>query len=288
MDELKLNRIMVLYEAGNRSLEKQDYRDACSRFRMITKEAEQYYREQEGTYYSFEHPIDVVLYRYYSGQEDFLEAELPMSRFYRKLGIAQIRLKDYDGALKSFDASSRWNPADADMLLRVAELHKRAGRPDSVRKCAEHAYSYCFTRAEMARYYRCFGFYYLERFQPETAACIYQYSMLFSPSQTADQELNFLYRAMNKERTELPTEELIERLTEAKLPLGPDDTTIGLIYQFGMQYYQSGQNQEALQCFSLVYDITADEETGRMIARLQMETPSEWTEAQENTEGAAD
>lgn len=276
MDEIKAARIMALYEAGNASLEKKDYRDAFSRYRMIIKEAETIYEKEGGRFYSFEHPLDVVLFRYFQTAEDaFQEAELPMSRFYRKLGITQIHLKDYEGALRSFDASSHWNPADADMMLRVAELHKRAGRPDSARKAADDAYHYCFTRAEMARYYRCYGFFYLEKYKPELAAALYQYSMLYYPSQSAEQELTFLYRAMNKDPEKLSTEQLIDTLNDLGLPLGPDNTTIGLIYQFGMQSLEGGSRDLAKQCLSLVYDITADEETAALLAGLEQDKNEE-------------
>lgn len=286
MKETKIKRILELYEAANASYEKGDFRDAYTKYRLVLSEAEGLYNTLAETRYSFEHPLDVVLFRYFEGkEEEILEAELPMSRFYRKLGITQIRLKDFEGALLSFKQSSRWNPADADMKLRVAELQRRFGRADMARTCALEAYHYCFTRAEMARYYRILGNYYLETYKPDLSACLYHYSQVFYPSKTAEKELEFLYQAMKKERTEVDPSVLVESLTEAGIPLGPDDTTIGLIYQFGMQYYNSGQYDMARQCLSLVYDITADEETGMILARLQdFGTDSVTT----FTEGAAD
>ena len=133
------------------------------------------------------------------------------------------------------------------------------------------SYRYCCTRAELAIYYRNLGYYYLEKYQPDLAAALYQYSILYYESKQAESEIAFLNKAMKKEMQKSDIGQLQKIIMEAGIPLEADSTTLGLIFKAGEEAEKKKSYGQALDCYKMVYDLSNDKEIANKISYLEKE-----------------
>ena len=107
----------------------------------------------------------------------------------------------------------------------------------------KQAYRFCCTRATMARYYRNMGFYYLSSYNTDMAKACYTYSNIYYHTMQA---------MFDKENVEP----------------GPDSKTIGIVYRVGELMLQDKEYALAKDCFSIVYDITNEQQLEGVLAEL--------------------
>lgn len=72
----------------------------------------------------------------------------PLDRLYSDLGLADVRLGDYDAAIDALKAAVRWNPMGCENRLNLADLYRVTG---DMRECLALTYS-VFERASDARH----------------------------------------------------------------------------------------------------------------------------------------
>ncbi len=107
--------------------------------------------------------------------------------------------------------------------------------------------------------------YYLEKYNSEVSAACYLYSKCFEESQQADAELEFLEKAIGKK--DLPQIQKI--LKDNQIPTEANTVTLALLYKAAEEAADAEDKDQALDCYRMVYDLTADEEIGKRIAFLE-------------------
>lgn len=112
------------------------------------------------------------------------------------------------------------------------------------------------------------GYYYLEAYQPGLAAALYSYSNIFYKSTQADKELAFLEEALKRPVPKLSVKELQEQLKKENIPTGPHPDTLGITYRAGQLELLKGCRDNARDCFTMVYDLTLEEEIKELLAQL--------------------
>lgn len=272
MDEIKIRRITGQFVAARSLYEKGELDQAGKELKLILEEVEKIYDIPGHRYYSFEHELEVYYFTYLKNAGKKLDelqvefAEVEISAYYRLYGMIQIAKAQKTGtdrkleeAVKSFDRALYWNPVDVDAYFQQIELYKALGRLDSVKKAAFEVYPYCCTRASVAHFYRVLGFYYLEKYKPETAVALYQYSNIFYHNEKADEELSYLSKALDRKIPQMEVADIQKVLTEAQIPAGPSKQTVEITYGVAELEYNNEHYEIARDCYAMVYDLTQDE-----------------------------
>lgn len=218
---------------------------------------------------SLNHVMEYYMYMcYFAPSCDVKIFELPINTYYRTYGDLCIRLSKYKTAEDAYKKALCWNPADLDSYLGLAESYKYLNMLTRYLDITKQAYRFCCTRATMARYYRNMGYYYLSAYQTDLARACYLYSNIYYHTENADSELSYLKQALGDETPDFSIKEMQEMFDSNGIEPGPDSKTIGIIYRVGQLMMEDKDYELAKDCFSIVYDITQEEQLGRLLEEM--------------------
>ncbi|SEW37895.1 hypothetical protein [[Clostridium] fimetarium] len=247
-----------------------DFMKAKATMESILTAVEGSYEENEDSIYmSFNHIMEMYIYHfYYKPVKEVKAADIEYNVFYRTYGFILAHLEEYEASMEAHEKAMKWNPVDLDSILSLCEVYKHNNDLDNFLKTTKQAYRYCCTRATMARFYRNVAFYYVEKYKPEVARALYAYSNIYFQTENADNELAYIAKSTDCKTPQYDLATLQQILNENDIELGPDSTTIGIIYRVGQLLMEEGDNVKAKDCFSVVYDITQDAEVRELIEKL--------------------
>ena len=216
------------------------------------------------------HISEVYLYEYYCLGSDEYEisgndALTPHKEKAKELMLAG----NYSGAQQAWLSAHFENPVDMESILGIILCCKQLGDTEGEYSYTTESYNYCCTRAELAAYYRNLGWYYLENYNPEVSAACYLYSKCFEESQQADAELEFLEKAIGKKVAKKDLPQIQKILKDNQIPTEANTVTLALLYKAAEEAADAEDKDQALDCYRMVYDLTADEEIGKRIAFLE-------------------
>ena len=218
---------------------------------------------------SLNHISEVFLYEYFvANGKEFKISDIDTSAFFKEKARALMAEGDYKAAEQQWIKAHFENPVDMETILSIISCCKQLGDIDGAYSYTNDSYNYCCTRAEMAAYYRNLGWYFLEKYDPELASACYMYSQLFDRTRQAEDEVKFLEKALERKIEEKSPEELQNILKEHEIPTSANSVTLALLYKAGGEAEAAGQYSQALDCYRMVYDLTADEEVGEKIQQL--------------------
>ena len=222
------------------------------------------------TVVSLNHISEVFLYEYFvAAGKEFEISEADTTAFFKEKARALMAEGNYKAAEQEWIKAHFENPVDMESILSIIACCKQLGDVDGEYAYTTDSYNYCCTRAEMAAYYRNLGWYYLEKYKPDLASACYMYSQLFDKTEQAEDELKFLEKALQRKIEEKSPEELQTILKEHEIPTSANQVTLALLYKAGGEAEAAEQYSQALDCYRMVYDLTADEEVGEKIRELQ-------------------
>ena len=221
-------------------------------------------------YISLNHVMEYYVYAcYFEPETDVLCTELPVGEYYRTYGSLCLKLSKFRRAEDAFKKAICWNPVDLDSYLGLAECYKNLNMLSRYLDVTKQAYRFCCSRATMARYYRNMGFYYLSAYKPEVARACYIYSNIYYKTDNADAELSYIEQALNQETPKLSVKEMQKMFDDEGIEPGPSSDTIGVIYRVGQIMMESQDYRLAKDCFSIVYDITQEEQLEKLLEELE-------------------
>ncbi|WP_159441915.1 tetratricopeptide repeat protein [Clostridium sp. Marseille-P2415] len=200
---------------------------------------------------SFNHVVEVMYYEFFTGDETYHCAKISFNRMYNRLAELFRRCGDLSSEQKALQSALQWNPVDLDVYFAFAELYKQEGNLEKCLELSNRAHRFCNTRAALARYYRNLGYYYLETYQPELSAALYQYSEIYYETQSAKRELDYLAAAMKRDIRIHDLERLQMSLKKSSIPLGFNRFTTALTYKAFEIEKQRGHLKEAKECYEL-------------------------------------
>ncbi len=257
------------FEEIKKLVEKQNYTEAADRMELFMAEVEHAYKEQKGDAFSFNHILEVYQYEYFKKpQTSPVYTDLNISAFYRFYGFVLMHLHLFMDAIEAYENALSWNPVDLDALLQLVELYKRTKQPEKVKEYSFLCYDLCCTRATLAHFYRGLGFYYLEKQKPDIAIPLYIYSNIYYETKQANHELDYLEKALNQPIKKYTIPQLQEILKANQIPIGPNADTIGIAYRVGQLELETGNMENARDCFTMVYDLTMDLEVKEILEKL--------------------
>ena len=228
-------------------------------------------------YISLNHVMEYYVYAcYFEPETDVLCTELPVGEYYRTYGSLCLKLSKFRRAEDAFKKAICWNPVDLDSYLGLAECYKYLNMMSRYLDVTKQAYRFCCTRATMARYYRNMGFYYLSSYNTDMAKACYTYSNIYYHTDNADSELNYIENALKeakdkgvtKDDKEYDIRTMQAMFDKENVEPGPDSKTIGIVYRVGELMLQDKEYALAKDCFSIVYDITNEQQLEGVLAEL--------------------
>ncbi|MBQ6588311.1 MAG: hypothetical protein IJI01_06500 [Butyrivibrio sp.] len=212
------------------------------------------------------HISEVFLYEYYClGDNEYEISDDDTLTPHKERAKELLLAGDYDKAQQEWINAHLENPVDMEAILGIILCCKQLGDSEGEYSYTTESYNYCCTRAELAAYYRNLGWYYLEKYKPEVSAACYLYSKYFEESQQADAELEFLEKAIGKKVSEKNTDQIQKILDDNGIPTKANPVTLALLYKAAQEADETGDTQQALDCYRMVYDLTGDEEIERII-----------------------
>ena len=219
---------------------------------------------------SLNHVMEYYIYAFYFKPDcDVVLSELPYGEYYRSYGDLCVKSGRYKAGIEAYSNAICWNPVDLDAILGLAECYKYLNMLKRYMIVTKEAYRLCCTRATMARYYRNMGFYYLSAYKPEVARACYIYSNIYYKTDNADAELSYIEQALNQETPKLSVKEIQKMFDDEGIEPGPSSDTIGVIYRVGQIMMESQDYRLAKDCFSIVYDITQEEQLEKLLEELE-------------------
>lgn len=216
------------------------------------------------------HISEVFLYEYYCLGDDEYEISAEDTLTPHKNRAKELLLAgDYAKAQQEWISAHLENPVDMESILGIILCCKQLGDAEGEYSYTTESYNYCCTGAELAAFYRNLGWYYLEKYKPEVAAACYLYSKYFEDSRQADAELEFLEKAVGKKVSDKNLDQIQQLLKDNDIPTEGNSVTLALLYKAAQEAFEAGDTQQALDCYRMVYNLTADEEVGKIISKME-------------------
>ena len=236
-----------------------------------TENLERYNKNMSKKKISIFHISEVFLYEYYFNQSEYEFTQEDEAQLYIKEAAQDEQEGHIDKALQKYICAHHANPVSVEIYANIIRCYRLMGNLDELYHYTIESYRYCCTRAELARYYRNLGYFYLEKYQPDLAAALYQYSILYYESKQAENEIAFLNKAMKKEMKKNDIGQLQKMIIEAGIPVEADLITLGLRYKAGEEAEKKKDYRQALDCYKMVYDLSNDKEIANRISYLEKE-----------------
>ena len=215
------------------------------------------------------HISEIFLYEYYVNRSEYEVSQENEVQLYMQEAQKYENQGNTVEALQKYICAHQSNPVNIEIYADIIKCYRLLGDLDEFYRYTVESYRYCCTRAELAGYYRNLGYYYLEKYQPDLAAALYEYSILYYDSKQAESEIAFLSKAMHKEMKKKNSKQLQEKILNAGIPVEPDATTLGLIYRAAEEAEEKESYMQALDCYKMVCDLTNDIEIAGRINKLE-------------------
>ena len=238
-------------------------------------------KEKGRIYIDIAHPSEYYLYgALYNPDQDVyvtsyvLECQgkkMTPALAYYNLGQLCLEVLRYKEAVDAYKKAIIWDPVNVDYFFALAEAYKMLGMMERYKNVTDEAYKLCVTRATYARYLRNYGWYCTKAYMPKTARACYRLSNLVFPTANADDGLKFLdealdglkeYEFKNVTSSKVGNSELLtdykENLSLEGIKTGIDSKSVELYHAIGGQLLKEGDYPAAVDCFKMVYDVTAE------------------------------
>lgn len=239
---------------------------------MTTKleEANLYQDDSVSEYHTFNSPLEEILYaNIHHPEKELRQAGEPYSALYLNLGYVLFELGDLKGAKKALAKAIRWNPIDPEITFEYAELFKFQNRLDDFFRLTSLALSHSYKKAHVARCYRNFGYYFVEKKLWKMAAACYLFSTRYDKEHTSAQsELWYIQQKAGSDFEPPSSDELLDGFNEYNVPLGADQDVVGILIALGKEGQKQGNLNFARQFLEMAYELTEFDEIQKMLNDL--------------------
>lgn len=209
--------------------------------------------------FSFEDIFQLFLYhKIFAPKKPVEPCPIQFSRLYRLKGRLLAEAGDYAGAAGALTEALTWNPVDPEAVFELAEVHKLRKNIQAFLDETRRAFGLAVTREQLARGYRNWGYYFIEKGRYDQAAQLYFFSNAFSSHDLVLNELLYINQMTGKDVPSPDQDKLLAILERYKIPLGPSDTVVDTALALADQSEAEGEAELAHQCRQMAFDLTGD------------------------------
>lgn len=255
---------------------KKNYEKALELMEGLVKKTEDnpmYKNDSVTEYFTFASAFEFFMYvQRFKADKEIKWIEYPYSSIYLQYGSLLIDMKRYQEANLALEKAVRWNPMSAKILYEYAESFKILGQLEDYIEITKRAFSVAYTRNEVARGYRNWGYYFIEKEKYQAAIGCYLLSLEYEKdSKGAQSELFYIHQKTNGS-VKQPTIEELEQIAEIEgFPMEIDEDVIGIAVAYGRHFIEEEQLDGAKAMFEIVYELTENESIKEILDDLSKE-----------------
>lgn len=243
--------------------EKKELDKALSIIRPIIKTMEKemlFKNDQIQDYFSFHEPFEQVLYMYLEKPKKKVSTTPVMYSDVYYLYASLWKDKGHPSACKeALEKALVWNPMSAKIhFLYMSEMEDL----EKYFAYTKFSFQYMFHPCDLAQLYKNFATYYEKKKQPN-----YQYGCLGLSLQFMDDEE--VKKQMQSLETPTFVPATLEDLKNANLPIGADQTVVGLAYGYGKTYFEKKQFDQARYYLKIAYDLSHAKEVKDLMEEMK-------------------
>lgn len=177
-----LNGINAVLDEIRFNIFKRDFNKALELMENLVEKTEQnpmYKNDSVTEYFSFGAAFEFFMYvQRFKSEKEIKWIEYPFSTIYLQYGSLLIDLKRPLEANKMLAKAVRWNPMSARIGYEYAETFKILGQMDEYIEATRKAFSVSYTKEDVARGFRNWGYYFIEQEKYRAAIGCYLLSLL--------------------------------------------------------------------------------------------------------------
>lgn len=240
-------------------------------------------------FFRFREWFEECLYRHmYEPEKELRMAQYPYDEIYSLQGSMYIDLQDLDKARECLKKALAWNPVNVQIAFEYAETFKIAGDMEAFFEETGRIQKFAIHSRDVARFLRNVGFYFTETGNYKEAMMCYMRSLLYErDSQNAANEITYLNQQYDVQIAMPDAEECRDFSNKHGFFLGPDKDVLGMMYAYGKHFMDENQQDAAVYCFSLLYELTEDPEIREILKKLGKDVEDQ-SEITNNTESSED
>ena len=222
-------------------------------------------------YYCFDDPMEEVLYAHFNNcQKELRHCDIPYATAYMQYGSLLIDLDRWDDAQKALKKALEWNPSSTHIIFELGETYKHANELDLYFKTIIDAFKYCYEPHSLARAYRNIGYYFIEKELYDEAIAAYFMSYHFEQSELVQNELMYINKISGKEIVQPSIDDMKKVADKYGFTIGAHEDVLGIAFAIGKDAMGNGKsgNETAKYFFSIVYNLTGDDDIKQLIDKL--------------------
>jgi len=224
-------------------------------------------------YFSFNNLLEEIYYNHkFKPQKEIRVNPLIKLEIYLLHGYILLEKGKPEQALERLNAGLKFNPLDTRLLFEKGEIYKVLKDMDSYKEITDSCLEYAYNSSDIARCYRNYGFYFIEKEDYEAAISSFIFSTFYEKSDFVYSELFYIQGKTGKiVDHKYYQEHFGEILTDRKIQIGVNRDIASLAYTLANKAYDENEKGIALYYFELLYNITEDEEIKEKINEIQNE-----------------
>jgi|GEM_PF-5678575 len=247
----------------------QDKRDEALKLlkEVIKQEAVKYNDTPDIEYHCFRNAFEVMLYAnlYHpynpvkKEKKQLVGMQVDLSAAYLVLGAMMLEKAQFDKAIDLFWKSTEANPVNVQVLFALADAYKGKGYYKSFYEIIKRAHICAVNKADIARIYRNFAFYYIQIKEYDTAAALCYASRYFDKNpQGFNYMMKQLTNASGKEYGEPALEDIKRTLLENGISWGAKELAVSVIKMLNSQFTAANNAQGIEMCRNMLAEATPE------------------------------
>jgi tetratricopeptide (TPR) repeat protein len=179
-------------------------------------------------------------------------------------------LKRYDEAKIALQKALKINPIDTDVLFELGEVSKHYKNWKELFQLTKDAHKVSYTKEDLARCYRNFGYYFIEQGKFDDAIAMYYASLFFDrkKAEKAMSELNYIKKITKKQIVQPDEEQRLAVFKKNNIKFGVDENLFNLIYDLGQVLEKKKEYDKAKYCYKVLFGLTGDEKFKELIDNI--------------------
>ena len=274
LSNLKLSTDAVLDEVKLK-IREGDLDKAESIIKSILPHEGKYQEDKVSVYFAFNNQIEVIYYKSkFNPQKDirFVSADIDTEVFLTYAYIL-IEKKKFDEAMDMLDRGLKYNPLDTELLFEKGEIFKLRKDWEEFKKVTDMCMEYSYSPESIARAYRNYGFMFIELKDYDAAICCYLMSLQFDRNNMtmAQSQLYYISKVIDSKINEEEYFEVIDQLFEERgIQIGANPELLDIAFALGQKYEEDKVYEDACYFYSVVYNLTGDEEIRKRIESIDL------------------
>lgn len=267
-----INTALAHFESGNQYYKNREFDKAKKEFLEFLKIEESYRESKEYNKLIRSRTVyEQDLIELLNEDQRIFNVSVDIDYVYYALGTIEVEKKNILTARDYLRKAIEWNPVYVAALFEYAETFKIEGNIEAFYTITKNTYDKIFLPADLARYYRNLGFYFIEKENYNLAVCLLLHSLSFEDTSMAKSEIVYIKQKTGSLNIPEP-DETKHILEENDIPIFISKRCYVLLDKYGLlnkaeEHYcsQCGQtvDKDAVFCLHCGNDLrkNADETT---------------------------